>query len=265
MTNTINKEARNLVLEGMYPEAIEKTDHVLQLDPNNKFGHIIKSYALYNQNRYEEALENCNKAIDIDMYLNIGWLNRAAIFAKMGRYEDGLKDCDRALELNPASKNALYNKGVIYEKIGRVDEAISCYDEVLSTDQNHPRAKERKESLQNKYFKKVKDEIDRLQNEEELIDTRKIERALQKEDFSEAQNLLKDLKEDYKKYKETIMELEKLDGRIASLSNRFADGEITEESFRDAKNGVENQKYELENKLGRLRKEVIYEDYQKPF
>lgn len=118
---------------------------------------------------------------------------------------------------------------------------------------------ERKEEI------KIIEEIDSLEEEEQMIDTRAIESALEDGEVDKAQRLLKELKEDYEEYKETLNELEELDKRMDKLSKRLADGEIDSEAFKSAKESVENKRYDLEEKLNKLREEVIHEDYEKPF
>jgi len=114
-------------------------------------------------------------------------------------------------------------------------------------------------------MEEIEDEINTIKKEEEMIDIRNIESFLDDGEVEKAERELEELKQSYEEYKETIGGLEKLDNRIASLSNRLADGEIDAEVFRDAKEGIDQQKYELENKLKELRREIIHEDYEKPF
>lgn len=40
---------------------------------------------------------------------------------------------------------------------------------------------------------------------------------------------------------------------------------MDEETFRDARDDIEQRKGGLEERLNKLRREIIYEDYEKPF
>ena len=111
----------------------------------------------------------------------------------------------------------------------------------------------------------IKEEMERLQKEEDMIDTRAIESALDDGDTRKANELLNELKENYQEYQDILDDLKELDDRMDKLSKRLAEGEIDNDSFKAAKESVDNKKYDLRNKLDKLRKEVIYEDYQKPF
>ena len=111
----------------------------------------------------------------------------------------------------------------------------------------------------------IEEKIASLKDEEQMIDTRAIESALEDGETDEAQRLLDELKENYRKYKETIKELEKFDDRKSSLASQLADKEIDRDIYEDAVKNIEHKKAQLEEKLNKLRQEVIYEDYQKPF
>ncbi len=112
---------------------------------------------------------------------------------------------------------------------------------------------------------RIRNEIKSLKEKEGMIDTRKVEGALQENKLEKAEEFLEALKRKYHEYENILEELKMLDERITSLSNKLADGEIGPDTFKDAKVGIENRKYHLENKLEKLRNEIIYEDYEKPF
>jgi len=103
-------------------------------------------------------------------------------------------------------------------------------------------------------------EIDELQGKEEMIDTRAIKSALEEGDIARANDLLDELKEEYGKYRDIIEELNSLEDGKDKLSLRLAEGEISEDSFRSAKESIENRKDYLQNRLEKLKKKVINED-----
>lgn len=76
---------------------------------------------------------------------------------------------------------------------------------------------------------------------------------------------MKELKEKYSEYKETIEKLEALDQRKSSLAQKLAEDEVDRATYNNAVQNIETEKAGLEEKLNKLRKEVIYEDYEKPF
>ena len=142
------------------------------------------------------------------------------------------------------------------------NECPECGEELASLEDDYNKENERKES---RNFKEVKEKITMLKEEEKMIDVRAIESALEDGDFERANELLNELKENYQEYQDILDDLKELDDRMDKLSKRLAEGEIDNDSFKAAKESVDNKKYDLRNKLNKLRKEVIYEDYQKPF
>ncbi len=111
----------------------------------------------------------------------------------------------------------------------------------------------------------IETEMNSLKDEERMIDTRAIEKALEKEKVDRAEEHLDDLKSNYEEYKETLEELKSLDNSKYSLAEKLADGEIDKDVFNDAKRSIESRKAKLEEELDNLRREVIHEDYEKPF
>lgn len=111
----------------------------------------------------------------------------------------------------------------------------------------------------------IRKSISDLQEEENMIDTRDIESALEDGNVERAEALLEELTEDYQEYKETIKELDRLDDRKSALAEKLASDDIDGQTFKDAKEDIEHKKAYLEEKLNTLRKKVIHEDYEKPF
>lgn len=132
---------------------------------------------------------------------------------------------------------------------------------------NFERAKEliqEKEGLK-QLIPEIKENISELKKQERMIDTKDVEKALEKGYIDRAYNLMQELKRDFEEYQKVIEDLEILDHRKSRLASKLADGEISNTTFTDARQDIENEKYDLEERLERLRRKVIYEDYKKPF
>ena len=130
-------------------------------------------------------------------------------------------------------------------------------------DKAHSLIGNRKEKIQK--IKSIEKEISKLKDKESMIDTKSIENSLEENNLKKAEEELKTLIEKYTKYTETIKELESLDNRKSLLAEQLADEKIDRDVFKSARDDIEHKKANLEEKLSKLRKEVIYEDYQKPF
>ncbi len=142
-----------------------------------------------------------------------------------------------------------------------IDEGVNAVIEFLEDELK----KEGKEVAIYTTKEEIRERIGGLKDEENMLDVREIEIALKDDEIERAGKLLEDLEENYQEYKNTIQRLEEIDGKLADLSEKLASGEIDSEDFKDAKESLKNRKYDLEEKLNSLRKEVIYEDYEKPF
>ncbi len=112
---------------------------------------------------------------------------------------------------------------------------------------------------------KIEEAVDSLKKEEEQLDTREVEKALEQGKVKKAEELLLELEENYEEYKKTLSELKELDSDKSSLARKLAKDEIDRDTYQDAKREIEHEKAELEEKLNKLRREIIYEDYEKPF
>ncbi len=107
--------------------------------------------------------------------------------------------------------------------------------------------------------------ISELKEQESMIDIRGVNNALQNNDLSGAREELDVLVDNYNEYKYILKDLRKLDERKSSLAEQLADGKIDRKTYSDASESIKHKKADLEDKLNRLQREVIYEDYQKPF
>jgi len=116
-----------------------------------------------------------------------------------------------------------------------------------------------------KKIKKIEKGIDSLKKDEKMIDTRKINQALEEGKIERAEDHLFELQENYEEYTEVLDTLKKLDQRRYSLAEQLADGKIDRDTYNDANQSITHRKAELEEKLSKLRNKVVYEDYEKPF
>ena len=159
----------------------------------------------------------------------------------------------RIEDLKSRFKEASYDEN----KIESMEDSIEEYGEIEAE------LTEIRDSVEK--AKKLENEIENLAEEEPNLDTREIEEAIKENDLDKAEKALEGLKEKYSEYKETIENLQSLDKRKSSLAQKLADDEIDRDTYNDAVQNIETEKADLEEKLNRLREEIIYEDYEKPF
>ncbi len=138
-------------------------------------------------------------------------------------------------------------------------------EEQKQKEETPPPPEPQSQKKESRSHEEIRQEIEQLQNEEEMIDVRAVVSSLKGGNVERADKLLSELEAQYQEYKDTLERLEEVDDKLADLSEKLASGEISDESFRDAKEGLKSRKYKLEEKLNKLREEVIHEDYEKPF
>ncbi len=111
----------------------------------------------------------------------------------------------------------------------------------------------------------LKDEVSRLLAEESSLDTREVEDMIAEGNLVKAQRALNELEKKYSEFKRIIEKLKELDQNKSDLAQRLSDGNIDRDTYNDAVQNINNEEYKLEEKLGDLRDEIIYEgDKLKP-
>jgi len=106
-----------LYRRGLYEEAIEKFEKLIQKYPNFKEAHSILGNAYFRNHKYPEAARAYQqvKLIDpsnLDAYENMG-----VIFANTGNYEEAIQEWEHILEINPRRQD-------IKENIRRASELL---------------------------------------------------------------------------------------------------------------------------------------------
>ena len=191
----------------------------------------------------------------------VGLLVGGAVGVKVGVWSDKKKnEIDERLEFAHKKGRVRFTESTPTHKDG--------FGSTLETNKikpSKPQTESKNVEAETKSYAEIKKEINRLQKEEKMIDVRAIESALENRNPERADFLLGELKERYEEYKSTIERLKKLDDRRGNLAEQLADRDLDRDTFNKAIDGIEGKKHDLEEKLNRLRREVIYEDYEKPF
>ncbi len=128
--------------------------------------------------------------------------------------------------------------------------------------------KDEKEDEVEKDYKtkrQIKKKIELLTNQEDMLDVKRIETSLEEDQIEKAGELLRELEVKFENYQKMLDRLRDLDDRKSSLAERLAEGEIDHEAYKSAVQSIDGKKAGIEEELNDLRREVIYEDYQKPF
>jgi len=205
----------------------------------------------------EEQRERSERRKELRQELNEA---ESKVRKRFNEVQERLEEIDLEPQSILSRKKDLYHN---YESV-TPDDSISSKEDAI---EEYERIKLELDGLQDhiEQIENVEKEVSELLDEEKNLDTREIETALEEGDVDEAKQLLSDLKDRYGEYEKTLSRLKELDEKRSNLAEKLADDEIDRRDFRDARDDIEHKKADLEEKLNKLRMEVIYEDYEKPF
>ena len=99
--NSYSLKAVVLINLGGYDEALEYADKIIDLEPMNGWGYVIRGFIMTELNKYSEAMEWTHKAIGY---------------------------CDKAIEINPNDSLAHEYKKIALEMLEKSEEAQKNYD-----------------------------------------------------------------------------------------------------------------------------------------
>jgi tetratricopeptide (TPR) repeat protein len=159
-------EARQLMLEGKWQEALPELDAAIASDPAlteayanrgtvyGQLGHFDQALGdlgmaiamspeeggfyvnrgqVYSwMGEPEKATADYETAVAIDPEDHVAYMNRGAIQADFyQRFEDAVADYDRAIELDPSFAQAYHNRGKALFALERFEEAITDFDQAI--------------------------------------------------------------------------------------------------------------------------------------
>ena len=114
-----------------FPQAVERCDRALELDPRSVSAYVIRGRAKRRMGRHAEALIDLDRAIELDPRAQDAYANRGMVLRAIGRYPEAIADYDRALELDPSDVTTLGNRGFAKAKLGEHVAALEDYDRAI--------------------------------------------------------------------------------------------------------------------------------------
>jgi len=125
------RDARRLVKEGKYGEAITLYDKALEKDGNNQEAWAGKIYVLQ-QSGLPEALGELEKMAALRPFSAPVFAAKAHILSREKRSGEAVDSWRRALELEPSNKKYILGLAVLYDHMGKTAEALDAYGKMPS-------------------------------------------------------------------------------------------------------------------------------------
>jgi len=116
-----------------------------------------------------------------------------------------------------------------------------------------------------KEIHRFEEEIKDLQKKVQNIFIDDIKALLSKNKLDDANKLLSERKSDYTRFLELNKEMKDIDIKLAKLSSKLAEGEITSDAYETANDNLVRRKKDVEEGLWKLQNKIFREKYEKPF
>lgn len=129
-------QARELDAKGSLDGAIQKYEHVLTQDPENKMALYSLGLAYQRAGRLNDALVVIKKVVAIDPEYFNGHHILGLLYDQMDLPEEAIREYKEALRINPTLANAHNNLGMMYFKTDDLDSAIREFQKVFSLSPN---------------------------------------------------------------------------------------------------------------------------------
>jgi Tfp pilus assembly protein PilF len=152
-------QANNDIKKGLYDEATNKLEKIIDIDPNfgKAYNHLGYLYEVKFK-EYEKGETLYKLCLEKSPMYPAVYYNYSILLSTLGKWDE-LKDLlDRALNIPGITKSTIYNEyGIMLEQQAKLDEAIEYYKKcALST-------------LNKDVLNRAKDSIERCKSKKELF------------------------------------------------------------------------------------------------
>src|SRR5450755_4711814 len=127
----IPEEARKLLDQGNWKEAVDELGSALETDPRNLSLWRERANALVALNRFDDALFCYERMLAIDPADTSIYAEKAEVLQSLDRDDEALACYDRALEHAPSNVSFLKAKALLLSRLKSVPEAILVYERLL--------------------------------------------------------------------------------------------------------------------------------------
>ncbi len=139
-TVDIIKQAKKLIDEHKYYEAIDYLERSLALYPNNRklIYNLAKNY--FRVNNFGKASELIEQYLEMDKRNKYAYYVGGAAYYQMMNYEKAIQLLEKAQSIDSNFTNALFALGMAYKKIGMYQDALHVFERVANIDPDNKMA-----------------------------------------------------------------------------------------------------------------------------
>ena len=122
------------------PEALQRLNQALQLDPDNPAVRNNLGVALCGMGRHAEGLAEMQRALALDPEFADACCNIGRALCDTGKAPDSLPYFDRAVALEPEIAEIQFQRATVLDKLQQRDAALAAYDRVVELNPGHAEA-----------------------------------------------------------------------------------------------------------------------------
>ncbi|MRS61871.1 tetratricopeptide repeat protein [Larkinella terrae] len=127
-------EARSLMQQGKFREAIQPLNQAIDADGSNYEAFNSRGVAYFELKDYENALLDYEQAIQLKPDFYKPYYNRAKLKTARGETEVALKDYAEAIRRAPDSSDIYLDRGQLFATSGNLTSALSDFNEAIHLD-----------------------------------------------------------------------------------------------------------------------------------
>jgi tetratricopeptide (TPR) repeat protein len=125
------EEAKSLIDQKKFEEAIKVLDCCLKIKPDFALAHYYKGNILWEADKPYEAISSYRQAVDAVRNFDSAWFNLGFVYQHIGRYDAALECFEEASRLQPKDQSYLNMVAVILGFLERYKEAEIYIDRAL--------------------------------------------------------------------------------------------------------------------------------------
>jgi|LSQX01.3.fsa_nt_gb tetratricopeptide (TPR) repeat protein len=114
-----------------YEKAIESYSKSIEIEPNQPYAYVNRSFTYYMIEEYQKSFEDCDGALQIDDSVAKAYANRGIANAALGNYAQAVEDIAQAMKIAPEDEDFYYDRGLIYYHSGEYQKAILDFDRYI--------------------------------------------------------------------------------------------------------------------------------------